>query len=119
MAKSDGMTVLAVFRAAVKADRGPGSTVAVVRGSSGKARLYGITSLVRAEMLPADMEGRSLTPDKLASVLGVKLIVGGVACKAFLAEHKVALDVGNEVLGDVNAGGKGKGGFGRAKPFAF
>ncbi len=117
--KTNGMVVRAVFRASVKADRGPGSTTAVVVGQSGKARLYGLTSLVRAGLVSDAYEGKSLTAEKLAALLKVPVIVGGEKCKAFITSEKLALDIGNEVIGDVNAGGKGKGGFGRQRPFGF
>ncbi len=106
-----GPAVLAVFRADCLATKGPGSTVAVVQGGSGKCRLYGKDSLANA-FPDIGPECRTLTtPDKMAEYFGVPIVVGKEACLKYLAENGLKFSGKEAVIADVGKGNKRKGGF--------
>ena len=103
--------VLAVFRADCRATKGPGTTVAVVQGGSGKCRLYGKDSLANA--FPAvGAECRTLTSaDRMADYFGVPVVVGKAACERFLTDRKLAFAGKEAVVADAGKSGRKRGGF--------
>ena len=111
----DSPTVLAVFVADCQATKGPGSTVAVVKGSSGKCRLYGKDSLANAFPLPSgepDPLYRTLnTSGKLSEHFTCPVIIGRDACLAFVKDHAIAWDGKEAVIADKGKGNKKRGGF--------
>lgn len=111
------LAVLAVFHAACKASLGDGNNVALVQGESGKCRLYGCKSLVNAGILPASMDGKSLSAVKLAKRLDVKLIDGKNACLKFIADNKLSFSADESVIGDAVKGTGKAGSFGRSIDF--
>ena len=103
--------VLAVFHADCMATKGPGSTLAVVQGSSGRCRLYGKDSLANAfpEIAP---ECRTLTtPGKMADHFGVSVVKGKDACVRFMADSKLKFAGSERVIADHGKGNKRRGGF--------
>ena len=107
------LVVLAVLKTPVKAERGTGSTVAIVQGASGKCRLYGRTILTALGLIGPESKG--FAADALAECLGVPCVVGREAAVAFIDKHKLVLDSGNKIL---DADAKGKSGWGR-RPITF
>lgn len=103
--------VIAVFRADCRATRGHGSTVAVVRGGTGKCRLYGRNSLANAFPENADVLLTLNTADKMADQLKVPLVVGKAACDSFVKEHSVKWSGNEAVVADAGKSGKKRGGF--------
>ncbi len=104
--KTQGPSVLAVFHADCKATRGPGSTLAVVQGGSGKCRLYGKDALAKAFPEVAPVCRTLTTPDRMAEHFEVALVVGKVACDRFMADGKLAFDGVEKVIADVGKGHK-------------
>jgi len=111
--KAEGPRVLAVFLADCKATKGPGSTVAVVQGGSGKCRLYGKDSLANAFPEDGPVCRTLTTADKMASRYGVRVVVGKAACDQFLTDNKLEFAGQEAVLADKGKGHKGRGGFER------
>lgn len=103
--------VVAVFLADCKGTKGPGSTVAVVQGGSGKCRLYGKDSLANA-FPDIDAICRTLTTaDKMAAQFDVDVIVGKDACQRFMAEGELKFEGTEAILADKGKGNKRRGGF--------
>ena len=103
--------VLAVFHADCLATKGPGSTVAVVQGGSGKCRLYGKDSLANAfpEVGP---ECRTLTtPGKMAAYFKVAVVSGKDACSKFMKDKKLEFAGSEKIIADHGKGNKQRGGF--------
>ena len=107
----DALQVLAVFVADCQATKGPGSTVAVVKGSSGKCRLYGRGSLANAFPEHEAICKTLSTAQAMADHFGCKVIVGKDACLAFVAKQEVHWDGKEAVLADKGKGNKKRGGF--------
>ncbi len=106
-----GPKVLAVFVADCRATKGPGSTLAVVQGGSGKCRLYGRDSLANA-FPEVEAVCRTLTTaGKMADHFSVKIVTGKAACERFLSEGKLAFEGSEAVLADKGKGNKRRGGF--------
>ena len=106
-----GPTVLAVFRADVRATKGPGSTVAVVQGGSGKCRLYGKNSLANALPDIADVCLSLVNASAMAEYFGVPVVVGKTACDKFMTDRKLVFEGKEAVIADVGKGNKRRGGF--------
>lgn len=107
----DGPAVLAVFLADCKGTKGPGSTLAVVQGGSGKCRLYGKDSLANA-FPEQEAICRTLTSaGKMAEHFGVDVVIGKVACDRFLSDAKLRFEGAEAVLADKGKGNKKRGGF--------
>lgn len=109
--------VLAVFRADCRATKGPGSTVAVVRGGSGKCRLYGRNSLCNAFPEQSDVCRTLSNANAMAEHFGVKVVEGKVACDKAVASLGIRWDGREAVLADAGKGNKKRGGF-RATNYA-
>lgn len=106
-----GPKVLAVFVADCRATKGPGSTLAVVQGGSGKCRLYGTGSLANA-FPESEAVCRTLTTaGKMAEHFKVPVVTGKAACDRFLTEGKLAFEGSEAVLADKGKGNKRRGGF--------
>lgn len=113
----DGPKVLVVFHADCMATKGPGSTVAVVQGGSGKCRLYGKDSLANAfpDIAP---ECRTLTtPGKMADHFKVAVTSGKDACLKFMADKRLEFAGSERIIADHGKGNKKRGGF-RALDYA-
>ena len=109
-----GVEVLVIFRADCQATKGYGSTVALVKGQSGKCRLYGKNALANA--YPDDPGKQAIIvtltdANKLAEHFKVKTCVGKAACDKFIAEHKIKYEGKEAVLADAGKSGKIRGGF--------
>lgn len=110
-AKQDGPKVLAVFHADCRATKGHGSTVAVVRGGTGKCRLYGRNSLSNAFPDQADVCRTLSSAQAMADHFNVSLITGKEACDGFVERQGVKWDGKEAVLADAGKGNKKRGGF--------
>lgn len=115
--KTDKPEVIAVFRADCRATKGPGSTVAVVRGGSGKCRLYGRNSLGNAFPDQADVCRTLSDANAMAQHFGVKVVEGKEACDKAVVSLGVQWDGREAVLADAGKGNKKRGGF-RAMNYA-
>lgn len=105
--------VIAVFRADCKATRGPGSTLAVVQGASGKCRLYGRNSLAHALPDLAEVCLTLSTGQAMAAQFGVALVVGKTACEKYMADNKLEFAGSEKIIADVGkrerkSGNRGK-----------
>ena len=103
--------VLAVFRADCRATKGPGSTVAVVKGASGKCRLYGRNSLANAFPDLADICKTLSSAEDMAAFFHCTLATGKVACDDLVKRLSIQWDGREAVLADVGQGHKKRGGF--------
>ena len=111
--------VLAIFRADCRATKGPGSTVAVVRGGSGKCRLYGRNSLANAFPEQADVCRTLSNANAMAGHFGVPVMVGKVACDKAVASLGIKWDGKEAVLADAGKGSHKRGGFRATNYVAF
>ena len=107
---TDGPQVLAVFIADCQATKGPGSTLALVQGSSGKCRLYGRTSLANAFPEHEAIVRTLSSGQAMADHFGCKVITGRDACLAFVAEQGVQWDGREAILADKGKGDRKRGG---------
>ena len=103
--------VLAVFVADCQATKGHGSTVALVRGASGKCRLYGKDSLANAFPLIEAVCRTFTSARKMAGEFDVPIVVGKLACDKFIAENAVKFAGSETVLADKGKGKAHAGGF--------
>lgn len=93
--------VLAVFNATVKAHSGKGQVTAVVRVDGNECRLYGVTNLCKAGLLPMKHYGRYMTATRLAARLGSKPIIKGAdACRKWLTDNKVTTILAVDIIAD-------------------
>jgi len=91
---------LCVFHAEVKAAKGKGQVTAVVRGEDGKCSLLGATMLCKVGCLPMRHYGLHIRANRLAALLGVKVITGKAACAKYLTESKIDGILADDILAD-------------------
>lgn len=95
------LEVVAVCFARVKAFAGKGSVTAIVKGSSGECRLYGVSNLCKAGLLPDKYFGRYIRAAELGLLLGSKpVIVGALAVRKYLADKSIKGISADDVLED-------------------
>ena len=102
--------VLAVFVADCRATKGYGSTVAVVKGSSGKCRLYGRKSLANAFPEQEAIVSTLLSAEAMAGHFHCSLCRGKDACDSFVAKQGVNWAGSEAVLADKGQSGRKRSG---------